>query len=104
MSGSNPVSGVDDASIFPDDIGRRIVFLGKEALLARLSNQRHTASERVADRFFHLSRTQAYYYTDVYVLAEVLATVRSGTTAAQAVAVFEDAKNSQIGILHGGTD
>ena len=57
------------------------MFLGKEALLARLSNQRHTASEHVVDRFFDLSRERAYYYTDVYVLAEVLATVRSGASA-----------------------
>jgi hypothetical protein len=81
VSGTDPVPDVDDSSIFPDDIGRRIVFLGKEALLARLSNQRHTASEHVVDRFFDLSRKQAYYYTDVYVLAEVLATVRSGASA-----------------------
>lgn len=56
------------------------------------------------DRFFHLSRQRAYYYTNVYVLAEVLAAVRSGSTAAQAIAVFEDAKNSQIRIRHGATD
>jgi len=104
VSGTDPVPDVDDSSIFPDDIGRRIVFLGKEALLARLSNQRHTASEHVVDRFFDLSRKQAYYYTDVYVLAEVLATVRSGASAAQAVSVFEDAKDSEIGVLHGGSD
>lgn len=104
MSGTDPVPDVADSSIFPDDIGRRIVFLGKEALLARLSNQRHVASERVVDRFFYLSREQAYYYTDVYVLTEVLAAVRSGATAAQAVAVFEDAKHSEIGILHGATN
>lgn len=100
MSGSNPVEGIDDSTIFPVDHGRRIVFLGKEALLARLSDQRPQA-EQVVDRFFHLSRDQAYYFTDIYVLAELLATVRSGTTAEKAVDVFEDAKASQIRVLHG---
>lgn len=85
------------------DHGQRIVFLGKEVLLARLSDQRPKA-EPVVDRFFHLSRDQAYYFTDVYVLAELLAAVRSGATAEKAVAVFEDAKASQIRVLHGADE
>jgi predicted nucleic acid-binding protein len=104
VSGVDPIPDVDDSVIFPDEVGRYIVFLGKEALLARLSNQRRAKSERVVDRFFQLSRDQAYYFTDVYVLAEVLATVRSGASAAQAVGVFEDAKDSEIRIRHGATD
>ena len=101
MRGSKPVTGLDDTIVFSEHLGHVAVFLDKEALLARLSDERSERKEAIVDRFFHLSRDQAFYFTDVYVLAEVLGKVRSGTTAAATVEFMDNISNSAIEIHYG---
>ena len=90
MRGSDPIDGIDDSVIFPSEPGNKVIFFGKEALLARLSDVRDEPREEIVDRFFYLSREQGYYFTDVFVIAEFLSTVRYGTSAERAEEVKGD--------------
>jgi hypothetical protein len=104
VNGADPIPNHPDSVIFPPDSGRTLVFLGKEALLARLTDLRSSRHQHVVDRFFELSRDQAFYYTNVYVLAEVFTTVRYGTSARQTAALQADVQDSAIQVLHGSDD
>lgn len=104
MRGAEPIDGVDDSVIFPSEPGNRVIFLGKEALLARLSDFRGDVREKVVDRFFYLSRNQGYYFTDAFVIAEFLSTVRYGTSAEQAEEIKDDLLASAIRVQHGNDD
>lgn len=101
MSGAEPVEDCDDSTIFPDHLGRVAVFLDKEALLARLTDTRSQRKEAIVDRFFFLSRARAFYFTDIYVISELLGTVRSGSTAEAAIALMDDLESSTIEVHHG---
>jgi hypothetical protein len=101
VQGTDPVKGIDDSAIFPPQPGKTLVFLEKEALLARLTDLRSARNQAIVDRFFHLSRNQSYYYTNVYVMAEVFTTVRYGTSAQEAAQVKDDILASNIEIRHG---
>lgn len=104
MHGADPVRDHQDSIIFPADRGKSTVFLGKEALLARLTDLRSSQHQAVVDRFFELSRDQAFYYTNVYVLAEVFTSVRYGTSAHETAQLQTDIQNSAIRVLHGSDD
>lgn len=104
MHGADPVRDHPDSLIFPADHGKSTIFLGKEALLARLTDLRSSRHQEVIDRFFELSRDQAFYYTNVYVLAEVFTSVRYGTSAHEAAQLQTDIQNSAIRVLHGSDD
>jgi hypothetical protein len=104
VHGADPVPDHPDSVIFPADHGKATVFLGKEALLARLTDLRSTRHQEVIDRFFELSRDQAFYYTNVYVLAEVFTSVRYGTSAREAAQLQADIEDSAIRVLHGSDD
>lgn len=101
MRGSRPLAGQDDSVVFPSSHGKAIAFLGKEALLARLTDLRSRRHREMVDRFFYLSRNRAYYYTNVYVLAEVLSSVRYRASALAASRLKEDLLASEIEVLHG---
>lgn len=101
MRGDDPIEGIDDSVIFPSQPGKTLVFLGKEALLARLTDLRSAQKQAIVDRFFYLSRDQGYYYTNVYVMAEVFTTVRYGTSAQEAAQLKADILASNIEIRHG---
>lgn len=101
MRGSEPLAGLEDSLVFPDSHGKTVTFLGKEALLARLTNLRSRRHRDVADRFFYLSRNRAYYYTSVYVLAEVFSSVRYRASALATSRLKDDLLASEIEIRHG---
>ena len=104
MHGADPVPDHPDSVIFPADRGKSTVFVGKEALLARLTDLRSARHQEVIDRFFELSRDQAFYYTTVYVLAEVFTSVRYGTSARETAQLQADIQDSAIRVLHGSDD
>ena len=104
MRGSDPLDGIDDSVIFPSEPGNKVIFFGKEALLARLSDVRDEPREEIVDRFFYLSREQGYYFTDVFVIAEFLSTVRYGTSAERAEEVKGDLLSSAIRVRYGDDD
>ena len=104
MRGSDPIDGIDDSVIFPSEPGNKVIFFGKEALLARLSDVRDEPREEIVDRFFYLSREQGYYFTDVFVIAEFLSTVRYGTSAERAEEVKGDLLSSAIQVRYGDDD
>ena len=104
MRGSDPIDGIDDSVIFPSEPGNKVIFFGKEALLARLSDLRGEPREEIIDRFFYLSREQGYYFTDVFVIAEFLSTVRYGTSAERAEEVKGDLLSSAIRVRYGDDD
>ena len=104
MRGSDPIDGIDDSVIFPSEPGNKVIFFGKEALLARLSDVRDEPREEIVDRFFYLSREQGYYSTDVFVIAEFLSTVRYGTSAERAEEVKGDLLSSAIRVRYGDDD
>ena len=104
VRGSEPINGIDDSVIFPSEPGNKVIFLGKEALLARLSDVRDEPREEIVDRFFYLSREQGYYFTDVFVIAEFLSTVRYGTSAERAEEVKGDLLSSAIRVRYGNDD
>lgn len=104
MRGSDPIDGIDDSVIFPSEPGNKVIFFGKEALLARLSDVRDEPREEIVDRFFYLSREQGYYFTDVFVIAEFLSTVRYGTSAERAEEVKGDLLSSAIRVRYGDDD
>lgn len=104
MGDSGGVSDVDDSLIFPNGIGKRLVYIGKEALLTRLTdNFRTPRKHEVTTRFFELSANRSHYLTDAYVLAEVVSAFRSGRNAQEALVLYQDAKDSDI-IIHQGGD
>jgi hypothetical protein len=104
VRGSDPIDGIDDSVIFPSEPGNKVIFFGKEALLARLSDVRDEPREEIVDRFFYLSREQGYYFTDVFVIAEFLSTVRYGTSAERAEEVKGDLLSSAIRVRYGDDD
>jgi hypothetical protein len=104
VRGAKPIDGVDNSVIFPSEPGNKVIFLGKEALLARLSDLRGDVREEVVDRFFYLSRNQGYYFTDTFVIAEFLSTVRYGTSAKRAEEVRDDLLSSAIRVRYGDDD
>ena len=104
MRGSDPIDGIDDSVIFPSEPGNKVIFFGKEALLARLSDVRDEPREEIVDRFFYLSREQGYYFTDAFVIAEFLSTVRYGTSAERAEEVKDDLLSSAIRVRYGDDD
>ena len=104
MRGAEPIDGVDDSVIFPSEQGNKVIFLGKEALLAWLSALRGDVREEIIDRFFYLSRNQGYYFTDAFVIAELLSTVRYGTSAERAGEIKDDLLASAIRVWHGNDD
>ena len=104
MRGSDPIDGIDDSVIFPSEPGNKVIFFGKEALSARLSDVRDEPREEIVDRFFYLSREQGYYFTDVFVIAEFLSTVRYGTSAERAEEVKGDLLSSAIRVRYGDDD
>jgi hypothetical protein len=104
VRGSDPIDGIDDSVIFPSEPGNKVIFLGKEALLARLSDLRGEPREEIVDRFFYLSREQGYYFTDAFVIAEFLSTVRYGTSAERAEEVRDDLLSSAIRVRYGNDD
>jgi len=104
VRGSDPIDGIDDSVIFPSEPGNKVIFFGKEALLARLSDVRDEPREEIVDRFFYLSREQGYYFTDVFVIAEFLSTVRYGTSAERAEEVRDDLLSSAIRVRYGDDD
>lgn len=124
MAADGGVSGVDDGEIFPDGFGTVIVYLDKEALLARLTADQRSARKQavvdlmqaslrlsefresarkqaVVDRFFELSGDRSYYMTDAYVIADVVSAFRSTRGAHEAVALYEDIKQSDLAVQHG---
>ena len=104
MRGSDPVDGIDDSVIFPSEPGNKVIFFGKEALLARLSDVRDEPREEIVDRIFYLSREQGYYFTDAFVIAEFLSTVKYGTLAERAEEVRGDLLSSAIRVRYGDDD
>lgn len=93
---------VEDSLIFPADPGTVVVYLDKEALLARLTaDHRSTRKQAVVDRFFELTGKRAYYVTDTYVVAEVVSAFRSKWGAHEAIELYEDIKRSDLTIQHG---
>jgi hypothetical protein len=93
---------LDDSLVFPDDLGTAIVFLDKEALLARLTaDHRSARKQAVVDRFFEISGNRAYYVTDAYVVAEVISAFRSNRGAHEALELYEDIKESDLVVQHG---
>ena len=104
VRGAEPINGVDDSVIFPSEPGNKVIFLGKEALLARLSDLRGEVREEIVDRFFYLSRNQGYYFTDAFVIAEFLSTVRYGTSAERTGEIKDDLLASAIRVRHGDDD
>lgn len=101
MRGAESLNNVDDSVIFPKSHGKKLIFLDKEAMLSRLSNERSETKQRVVDRFFYLSRQQGYYYTSIYVMAEVFSTVCSGRPSSNTTKLKKDILNSSIQIRHG---
>jgi len=63
-----------------------------------------TCAKRSSDRFFYLSRKQGYYFTDVFVIAEFLSTVRYGTSAERTGEIKGDLLASAIRVRHGDDD
>ena len=101
MRGEKKVSNTQDSTIFPETNGKKLIFLDKEALLARLSNTRSTEKEDIVHRFFYLSRNQGFYYTDIYVMAEVFSTVSSKASTREAAKLRSDILTSSIEVRHG---
>lgn len=101
MRGADELDDVDDSVIFPKSSGKKLIFLDKESVLSRLSDKRNLIKQRVVDRFFYLSRQQSYYYTSIYVMAEVFSTVCSGGSGSDVADLRKDTLNSSIEIQHG---
>jgi len=99
---TNKEFSLNDNLVFPDDLGTAIVFLDKEALLARLTADHRSERKRaVVDRFFEISGDRAYYVTDAYVVAEVISAFRSKRGAHEALDLYEDIKDSDLVVQHG---
>lgn len=93
-----------DDVLFPSGQGKVIVFLGKEALLAWLSDVRSGVHEAVLDRFYELGHRRGLFTTSAYQLVEVFTKVRYDRSA-EAVADFYDRIiDSQLHVLHGSDD
>ena len=102
MADTDREFSLDDSLVFPDDIGTAIVFLDKEAVLARLTtDHRSERKQAVVDRFFEISGDRAYYVTDAYVVAEVISAFRSKRGAHEALDLYEDIKDSDLVVQHG---
>lgn len=101
MREEGAIEDIQDTIIFPKSPGKKIVFLDKESMLSRLSNIRDKQKQDVVDRFFTLSRDQAYYYTDIYIMSEVFSTVRSSESAEEMAKLREDLLKSSIEVMHG---
>lgn len=102
MTGPSRDVSFDDDLVFHEDIGTVVVYLDKEALLARLTaDHRSERKEAVVDRFFELSGERAYYVTDAYVVAEVVSAFRSRRSADAALELYEDIKQSDLIVQHG---
>lgn len=102
MTLDSGIPDVRDTTIFPDGTGKVIVYLDKESLLARLTDgQRSERKQAVVDRFFELSADRAYYFTDAYVVAELVSAFRAKRGAQEAVALYKDIKQSSLRVLHG---
>lgn len=104
MRGGKELSNTDDSTIFPSSNGKKLIFLDKEALLARLSDIRSTRKQKIIDRFFYLSRNQGFYYTDVYVMAEVFSTINSKASAEEMAKLRTEVLDSSIRIRHGNNN
>lgn len=94
-----PLSDHPDEVLTPSIRGRVLLFLGKEALLARLTDSRPQKG-KIVDRCFHLLRNRAYVATTTHTLAEVVGTVRSATTAEEAAQLIRDVQSSRIHVLY----
>lgn len=101
MRGEKEVNNTQDSTIFPETKGKKLIFLDKEALLARLSNIRGSQKERIVDRFFFLSRDQGFYFTNIYIMSEVFSTVSSRATVKEAAQLRSDVLASSIEVRHG---
>lgn len=102
MAGTDSDLLVEDSLIFPDELGTVVVYLDKEALLARLTaDHRSERKQAVVDRFFELTGKRAYYVTDTYVVAEVVSAFRSNRGAHEAIDLYDDIKRSDLTIQHG---
>lgn len=102
--GSSPVDHHDDGLFCLPGQGKAIVYLGKEALLAWLTDIRSEEHQEVVDRFYYLSRSRAFYTTSVYVLVELYTTVRYSGSPAQAAELHEKIIQSEIRVNHGSND
>lgn len=104
MGDSGSVSGADDSLIFPEGIGKRLVYIGKEVLLTRLTDDfRSPRKHKVTARFFELSADRGHYLTDAYVVAEVVSAFRSRRNAQEALSLYQDIKDSDV-IIYQGSD
>lgn len=102
MDGAGQGNRVEDSLIFPDEPGNVVVYVDKEALLARLTtDHRSERKQAVVDRFFELSGGRAYYVTESYVVAEVVSAFRSARGSHDALELFRDVKRSDLVVQHG---
>ena len=102
--GSTPIAHHADDVLFPADPGTAVVYLGKEALLAWLTDIRSAEHQEAIDRFYNISREQTYYTTSTYTLAEVATTVRYRGSATKAAELQTKVAASSIRVKHGSDD